>query len=160
MLPEALSEDALALAISGQMPEVIIGAKKTADGYEVEISQAGLLGVCRFLKGFGFERLSAVTGVDWWPEAPRFQVVYLLHSISKNLRFRMFIRVAEGDELESISSVWRSANWYEREVFDLFGVKFRNHPNLERIMMPMDWEGHPLRKDYPVAGNKYSYSNE
>jgi NADH-quinone oxidoreductase subunit C len=63
-------------------------------------------------------------------------------------------------EIDSVYSVWRSADWHEREVFDLFGIRFRNHPNLVRILMPLDWDGHPLRKDYPVHGYKYSYPNE
>ena len=92
----------------------------------------------------GFERLSAVTAVDWWPREPRFEVVYLLHSLKSNSRLRVIVRAKESDSLESISRLYRSANWYEREVFDLFGVQFFNHPNLERIMMPVDWEGYPL----------------
>ena len=83
-----------------------------------------------------------------------------LHSIERNARVRLEIRVKEGDPIESVTGIWRSANWYEREVFDLFGVPFLNHPNLERIMMPDDWEGHPLRKDYPIHGDKYSYQDE
>ncbi len=160
MLPEEFSQHPVALALSQQMPDAIVGVKQAADGPEFEIVQSAIVPVCRALKTFGFERLSGITGVDWWPRTPRFQVVYLLHSVSQNVRVRIFVHAAEGDELESVTSVWRGANWYEREVFDLFGVKFRNHPNLERIMMPLDWEGHPLRKDYPVHGYKYSYSNE
>jgi NADH-quinone oxidoreductase subunit C len=64
------------------------------------------------------------------------------------------------EEIDSVYSVWRSADWYEREIFDMFGVKFRNHPDLKRILMPEDWVGHPLRKDYPVHGHRYSYQNE
>ena len=100
-------------------------------------------------------RLSTVTAVDRYPAEPRFEVVYHLHSIERNERVRLKCRL-EGDdpEIESVTSVWRSANWYEREVFDLFGIRFRNHPDLRRIMMPDDWEGHPLRKDYPDHGDK------
>jgi NADH-quinone oxidoreductase subunit C len=84
---------------------------------------------------------------------PRFEVVYHLLSISRHDRVRLKVRLAGDDpSLESITSVWPSANFFEREVYDLFGVRFSGHPNLRRIMMPEDWEGYPLRKDYPVEG--------
>jgi NADH-quinone oxidoreductase subunit C len=118
--------------------------------------------LCRYLKDTEkFIRLSAVTAVDWHPAEPRFEVVYHLHSIERNVRIRVKCRVAgTNPEIDSVTGVWSGADWYEREVFDLFGIGFRNHPNLQRILMPLDWEGHPLRKDYPVHGYKYSYSNE
>jgi NADH-quinone oxidoreductase subunit C len=119
-----------------------------------------LLPVSRLLRERGFDRLTAITGVDWWPRSPRFEVIYFLHSLPHNLRLRMAVRLKEGESVESLCQVWRSANWYEREVIDLFGITFRNHPNPERIMMPADWEGHPLRKDYPIHGHKYSYQDE
>ena len=117
---------------------------------------------CRHFKDEDrYERLSAVTCVDWHPAEPRFEVVYHLHSLSQNRRLRLKCRLSgDAPEIDSVYSVWRSADWFEREVFDLFGVRFRNHPNLTRILMPLDWEGHPLRKDYPVHGFKYSYGNE
>lgn len=108
-----------------------------------------------------FVRLSAVTAVDWYPAEPRFEVVYHLHSIDRNKRLRVKCRLrGTNPEIESATAVWRSANWYEREVYDMFGITFRNHPNLVRILMPTDWEGYPLRKDYPVHGYKYGYGNE
>ena len=120
----------------------------------VEIAPERLVEACLFLKRDSqFERLSTVTAVDRYPSEPRFEVVYHLHSVSRNERLRLKCRIAgENPEIDSTTAVWRSANWYEREVFDLFGVRFRNHPGLRRIMMPEDWEGHPLRKDYPVTG--------
>jgi NADH-quinone oxidoreductase subunit C len=160
VLPETIADHPDALAISGAFHDAIVGVKTAADGPVLEIAPSAIVDVCRLLKSEGFERISGLTCVDWWPRSPRFEVVYLLHSVSKNRRLRLYVRAGEGDEIDSVTSVWKGANWYEREVFDLFGVKFRNHPNLERIMMPLDWEGHPLRKDYPVHGNKYSYSNE
>ncbi|MFL6350415.1 MAG: NADH-quinone oxidoreductase subunit C [Bryobacteraceae bacterium] len=161
MLPEVVAENADALAIHQQLPEAIVAGTMGLDELTLGIAPAQIADVCRVLKNsMGFERLSAVTAVDWWPIEPRFEVVYLLHSIRKNSRLRMSVRLAEGEDIESVCSVWRGANWYEREVFDLFGIRFRNHPNLERIMMPADWEGHPLRKDYPVHGHKYSYQDE
>jgi NADH-quinone oxidoreductase subunit C len=100
-----------------------------------------------------FVRLSSVTAVDRYPAEPRFEVVYHLHSIEGNERVRLKCRLGGGQpEIDSVTSVWRSANWYEREVFDLFGIRFAGHPDLRRIMMPDDWEGHPLRKDYPTTG--------
>jgi NADH-quinone oxidoreductase subunit C len=123
---------------------------------------ARILDLCGYLKhDEKFIRLSAVTAVDWHPAEPRFEVVYHLHSIELNQRLRVKCRLGGADpEIESVYGVWRSADWYEREVFDMFGIRFRNHPNLVRILMPLDWEGYPLRKDYPVHGHKYSYPNE
>ena len=100
-----------------------------------------------------FNFLSDVTCVDWYPSDPRFEVVYHLLSISKKERVRLKVRVdGESPVVESVTSVWPAANYFEREVFDLFGVRFTGHPYLRRLLMPEDWEGHPLRKDYPVEG--------
>ena len=160
MLPEIIAVDPLAIAIERAVPDAIVGANVTVDGAVFEIAPAFIAAVGRHLRDSGFERVSGITGVDWWPRSPRFEIVYLLHSVRDNRRVRLFVRLGEDQELDSVTSVWRGANWYEREVFDLFGVRFRNHPNLERIMMPADWEGHPLRKDYPIHGHKYSYQDE
>ena len=123
---------------------------------------AEIVGLCRYLKHEEkFLRLSAVTAVDWHPAEPRFEVVYHLHSIEKNERLRVKCRLGGADpRIDSVYEVWRAADWYEREVYDMFGIQFANHPNLVRILMPVDWEGHPLRKDYPVHGYKYSYPSE
>jgi NADH-quinone oxidoreductase subunit C len=135
------------------------------------VAPAQIVAICRFLKeSVQFNRLSAVTCVDWYPMEPRFEVIYHLHAIPsgapsqppvRNERLRLKCRVSsEQPEIDSVYEVWRAADWYEREVFDLFGVSFRNHPNLKRILMPDDWQGYPLRKDYPVHGHKYSYPQE
>jgi NADH-quinone oxidoreductase subunit C len=109
--------------------------------------------ILRDARGCPFNYLCDVTAVDWYPLEPRFEVVYHLLSISAKERVRLKTRLnGSSPALESVTSVWPSANFYEREVFDLFGVRFTGHPNLKRIMMPDDWEGHPLRKDYPVEG--------
>jgi NADH-quinone oxidoreductase subunit C len=120
----------------------------------VEIAPDRLIEACRFLKhDAGFERLSTVTAIDRFPSEPRFELVYHVHSVSRNQRLRLKCRLpGAAPEIDSATAVWRSADWYEREVFDLFGVRFRNHPDLRRIMLPDDWEGHPLRKDYPMTG--------
>jgi len=101
----------------------------------------------------GYNFFEDVTAVDWFPSSPRFQLSYhiLSHLYKERLRLRVLV---DGDApaVESITSVWPAANFYEREVFDLFGIIFERHPNLRRIMMPDEWQGHPLRKDYPVEG--------
>jgi NADH-quinone oxidoreductase subunit C len=101
----------------------------------------------------GYNFFEDVTAVDWFPSAPRFQLSYHIvsHSLKERIRLRVLVDGAE-PSVESITAVWPSANFYEREVFDLFGIHFAGHPNLRRIMMPDDWQGHPLRKDYPVEG--------
>jgi NADH-quinone oxidoreductase subunit C len=100
-----------------------------------------------------FNFLSDITCVDWYPAEPRFEVIYHLLSIPKKERVRLKVRL-HGDSaaVESLTSLWPGANFFEREVFDLFGVRFTGHPYLRRILMPEDWEGYPLRKDYPVEG--------
>ncbi len=161
MLPELVAENTSAVLIESRLPDAIVSATAAVDGPVLGVALESVVPVCRLLKTEGgFERLSAVTAVDWWPRQPRFEVIYLLHSIRSAARLRFSVRVGEGVEVDSVTSVWRGANWYEREVFDLFGIPFRNHPNMERIMMPADWEGYPLRKDYPVHGYKYSYSDD
>ena len=161
MLPEAVADNSLALGIVENVPGVFVDAKIEPAGPVFDVDAQQLVPLCSYLKeSRKFEQLSAITAVDWWPRVPRFEVVYFLHSYSENTRVRMVARVGESQVVPSVSSVWRGANWYEREVFDLFGIPFGGHPNLERIMMPADWEGHPLRKDYPVHGHKYTYGSD
>jgi len=118
------------------------------------IAKSSLLDVARYLKEEAdprFNVLMDVTAVDYFKRKPRFEVVYHLLSLSGTARLRMKVPVGEPDpEVETLSGIWRSANWYEREVFDMFGVKFRNHPDLRRILMYPEFQGHPLRKDYPI----------
>jgi NADH-quinone oxidoreductase subunit C len=123
---------------------------------------AQIVDLCRYLKeSEKFIRLSTITAVDRFPAEPRFEVVYHLHSIEQNRYLRVKCRLSGANpEIDSTTGVWRGANWYERETYDMFGIRFRNHPNLVRILMPLDWDGYPLRKDYPVHGHKYGYGNE
>ena len=148
--------------VEAAIPGAVLGSKVHRGQTSLEIAPAQIVEVCRFLRDQQqFNRLSGVTAVDWYPTEPRFEIVYLLHSIERNERLRLKCRLpSDRAEIDSVTSVWPGANWYEREVFDLFGVVFLNHPDLRRIMMPEDWEGHPLRKDYPVTGLKYDYTEE
>jgi NADH-quinone oxidoreductase subunit C len=101
----------------------------------------------------GYNFFEDMTAVDWYPASPRFQLSYHILSHAYKERIRLRVMVDEPDpSVESITSVWSGANYYEREVFDLFGIRFEGHPNLRRILLPDEWNGHPLRKDYPVEG--------
>jgi NADH-quinone oxidoreductase subunit C len=156
MLSDNFKEHAVAQAVEAFDADALCGGKFQFGELTLEIAPAKLTSVCGFLKyDQKFIRLSTVTAVDRYPQEPRFEVVYHLHSIERNERLRLKCRLPGTDpQIESVTSVWRSANWYEREVYDLFGIRFLNHPDLRRIMLPEDWEGHPLRKDYPVTGSR------
>ena len=108
---------------------------------------------CATLRAAGYNFFDDMTAVDWHPATPRFQLSYHLLSHGFKEYVRLCARVDEADpSVPSITPIWPAANFYEREVFDLFGIRFEGHPDLRRIMMPDDWKGHPLRKDYPVEG--------
>ena len=108
---------------------------------------------CRGDKELQFNLLSDATCVDRYPLEPRFEVNYHLVSIPRRDRLRLQVRLSSSDPVvDSLVPVWPGANWLEREIFDLFGIRFHGHPDLRRILMPDDWEGHPLRKDFPVEG--------
>jgi NADH-quinone oxidoreductase subunit C len=146
--------DAGALALAN--PEYLTDVKFDRGELTLTVPAEHIVAVGQILKAKQqYVRLSTVTGVDWYPAEPRFEVIYHLHSLERNLRLRVKCKLPGANpEIDSLTGVWRSANWYERETFDLFGIRFRNHPDLTRIMLPEDWEGHPLRKDYPVTGSR------
>lgn len=99
-----------------------------------------------------FDFCSDVTATDWPPRAERFDVIYCLASTGLRHRVRVKVRVKDGASVPSVSGIWRAANWFEREIFDMFGIRFDGHPDLRRILMPDEWQGHPQRKDYPLEG--------
>jgi NADH-quinone oxidoreductase subunit C len=138
-------------------PEAVEDASAFRDEVTIHIRRESLSRVARFLRDdseLSFDFLADLTAVDHYPGEPRFETVYHLLSIQNAERLRLKVRLpGEDARVESMVAVWPAANAYEREVFDLFGIQFENHPFLRRILMPEDWEGHPLRKDYPVQGN-------
>ena len=117
--------------------------------------------ICRFLKedpDVKMDYLIDVTAVDWMPKTPRFEVVYHLHSMKHGHRLRLKVPVEEDAAVvPSVAGVWKTACWHERETWDLFGIKFDGNPDMRRILMPDDWEGHPLRKDYPLEGPEWTF---
>jgi NADH-quinone oxidoreductase subunit C len=133
--------------------ELAADAKYDRNELTITVARENIVTACEAARAAGYNFFEDVTGVDWYPSEPRFQISYSLLSHSLKRRLRIVVRLAGDDAtLDSITPVWPAANFYEREVFDLFGVNFGGHPNLRRIMMPEDWQGHPLRKDYPVEG--------
>jgi NADH-quinone oxidoreductase subunit C len=133
----------------------IEGAKFDRDEMTVYIERSAIREACILLRDdrdCPFNFLADVTCVDWYPKQPRFEIVYHLLSLTKKERVRLKVRLEDSPELDSVTSVWPAANYFEREVYDLFGVRFNGHPYLRRLLMPEDWEGYPLRKDYPVEG--------
>jgi len=109
---------------------------------------------------FGFEMLADQTAVDYWPQTtPRFEVVYQFRSIQHKMVLSLRVSLnGDAPEISTIESVYANANWHEREIWDLFGITFRDHADLRRILMPPDWEGHPLRKDYPLGYEEVQFT--
>ena len=121
----------------------------------VTVLKGEVFEICKFLHSdpdLQYHLLTDLCGLDFFPETPRFGVVYLLYSVKKNLRLRVKTKVGERESVSSVESIWKVANWYEREVYDLFGILFKNHSDLRRILLWDGYEGHPLRKDYPTEG--------
>ncbi len=146
---EALPENPAVLALTA----MAIDAKFDRKELTISVARENIVEAAAAVQAAGYNFLEDVTAVDWYPSEPRFQITYHILSHSLKQRVRLVVRLSGDDaSVDSIISVWPSCNFYEREIFDLFGVHFGGHPNLRRIMMPEDWEGHPLRKDYPVEG--------
>ena len=145
----AMAENAAVKALA----ELATDAKFDRKELTVTVAKENIVAACEAVKAAGYNFFEDVTGVDWYPQEPRMQLSYHILSHTLKERVRLVVQLGSADlAVDSITPVWPSANFYEREVFDLFGVHFGGHPRLTRIMMPEDWQGHPLRKDYPVEG--------
>lgn len=152
--PVDASDNKLVKKLKAQFDGVVTEASEFIGQVSVRIQPDSIVAVCEFLRDDAearFNYLSDLTCVHYPMKADApLEIVYNLYSIPRNERLRLKVSLAEGSQVESVTEVWPTANWMEREVFDLFGVSFRNHPDLRRILLPPDWEGHPLRKDYPL----------
>jgi NADH-quinone oxidoreductase subunit C len=138
----------------GQIEEVRMPPDYPTDVPIIYVKKESIVEVLKFMKeevGFEYNFLADITATDEEVE-PRFEVVYNLFSLNLKWRIRIKVRARDGEEVPTAISVWEGANWAEREVYDMFGVRFKGHPNLRRILMDSRWEGHPLRKDYPLRG--------
>jgi NADH-quinone oxidoreductase subunit C len=140
-------------ALAQHLPGSIQNAKYDREELTLTIARESIVAACRTVQAAGYNFLADLTCVDWYPNQPRFQISYHILSLSLKQRIRFAVRVEEGDSsVDSITDVWPTANFYEREIFDLFGVRFGGHPNMRRILLPEDFQGNPLRKDFPVEG--------
>ena len=155
-----LEKDAVLAGMAGnaaiaslQAQNLIADAKFDRSELTVTVAPENIRLAAQTVQAAGYNFLEDVTAVDWLPAEPRYQVTYhiLSHKLKERVRLRIFVD-SEAGGADSIVPVWPSADFYEREVFDLFGIRFHGHPNLRRIMMPDEFEGHPLRKDFPVEG--------
>ena len=151
--PAGAEIPAFITALQAAVPDSVTQISFYVGDWTIIVPAAKLLEVGRFLRDTaGFDFCSDVTASDWPARPQRFDVIYCLFSTRQRVRVRVKVRAAEADPVPSVSGLWPSANWLEREVYDLFGVNLVGHPNLKRILMPDDWQGHPQRKDYPLEG--------
>jgi NADH/F420H2 dehydrogenase subunit C len=151
--PAGTELPAFITALQAAVPESVTQISFYVGDWTVIVPAAKLLDVGRFLRDtVGFDFCSDVTASDWPTRPQRFDVIYCLFSTRQRVRVRVKVRAAEAEPVPSVSGLWPSANWLEREVYDLFGVNLVGHPNRKRILMPDDWQGHPQRKDYPLEG--------
>jgi len=149
-------------SIDTVLPDAFERAYEFRGDITVVVNPAHIVEVCRYCRdtdGLHFDMCSGVTAIDYYPDEPRFALVYHLYSMRHNMSLELKVYLA-GDEpvVDSVTGVYLSANWFEREAYDMFGIHFNNHPDLRRILMPDDWEGHPLRKDYPLGYETVQFS--
>ena len=143
--------------LTSRVPGATFDAGRSVDVATIYVPADRIVDTCRVLRDheqLRFNTLIEITAADYYPREPRFEVVYHLLSVSHRQRVRLKVRVGTGSSVPTVQSVWRGAGWPEREVWDMFGVVFDGHPDLRRLLMPEDWDGHPLRKDYPVQIRK------
>jgi len=148
-----LTDDPILHRLRARFPTAVLEAVEILGLPTLTIAREQIVEVCRFLREdeeAQFDFLTDLTARHI-PDAEKpFQVIYHLYSFPRNVRWRLKVNLAEGEACPSVVSVWSAANWMEREAYDLVGVRFEGHPDLRRLLLPEDWEGHPLRKDYPL----------
>ncbi|HEX4286370.1 MAG TPA: NADH-quinone oxidoreductase subunit C [Terracidiphilus sp.] len=150
---EAMPEHPAMKALLAWDDAGLLDARFDREELTLSVAPSDIVPALEALKAAGYNAFEDMTAVDWFPNEPRFQLSY--HILSHKFKERVRLRAMVGSDeaaVDSATSVWPGANYYEREVFDLFGIRFEGHPNLRRILMPEDWVGYPLRKDYPVEG--------
>jgi NADH-quinone oxidoreductase subunit C len=153
--------DPIAETLKARFGDAITGVVEFRGETTIHVQPDAIAGVCLFLRddeAASYDFLSDVSAVDVWPDEPRFQVNYHLYSMTRNTRLRLKASVRDGQSLPSVTGVWPAANWFERETYDLFGVKFDDHPDLRRLLLPDDYLGHPLRRDAPLVVEEVEFT--
>lgn len=153
--------DPIVETLKARFGDAITGVVEFRGETTIHVRPDAIADVCAFLRddeAASYDFLSDVSAVDVWPDEPRFQVNYHLYSMKRNTRLRLKVRVRDGQSLPSVTGVWPAANWFERETYDLFGVKFDNHPDLRRILLPDDYLGYPLRRDAPLVVEEVEFT--
>jgi NADH-quinone oxidoreductase subunit C len=153
--------DHLQSAVNAILNRFDVDASEFRGEVSLTVMPEQIIDICLSLRDeFSFEMLSAQTAVDYWPaQEPRFHLIYELYSLANNVRLRLRVPLnGNAPALPTLEGVYPNANWHEREIFDMFGIRFEGHSDLRRILMPYDWEGHPLRKDYPLGYEEVQFS--
>ncbi len=145
-----------------ELGESVLGVEEFRGQTSVTLDPEAIVNACQMLRDdaeLDFNFLAALTAVDYWPSEPRFKIVYQLYSLANKEFIGLRAQLSnESPEISTIESIYPNANWHEREVFDMFGVTFKEHSDQRRIIMPYDWEGHPLRKDYPLGYEEVQFT--
>jgi NADH-quinone oxidoreductase subunit C len=154
---KGLSPTEIAEKVKERFPEEVVEVTDFRDQVSVIVKRGKILGICKYLHddpSLFLDHLQDLCGVDYHGKKdPRFEVVYNLYSIKYHHKIRIRAQVPDNDPtIQTVTSIWAGANWHERECYDMFGIIFKGHPDHRRILLPEDWEGHPLRKDYPLKG--------
>ena len=146
--------------LKGELGEGVQEVSTFRDETTIVLTPAVIVAACELLRDRAeFNFLAAMTAVDYWPEEPRFKVVYQLYSLPQKVFLRLNVPLSsEAATLPTLENIFPNANWHEREIFDMFGISFENHSDLRRIIMPHDWQGHPLRKDYPLGYEEVQFT--
>jgi len=163
----AAAENVAVAGLRAKFGDQILDASEGLDCTVVLLAREAIADACHYLKNEqAFEQVMDICGVDllempgWTSDTPRFEVVYHLLSVSKNERLRLKVGVDERQLVDSVTEVWSTANWFEREAFDMYGIIFNHHPDLRRLLTDYGFEGHPLRKDFPVTGRVEMFFDE
>lgn len=154
-----MDRDKLIQSLKETIPHAIVNESNFMGEITLEVSKENLKSVFEFFKQNGYATLIDLSGTDFLIPTKRTQVFYLLHNPQDYSRIRVINYVERNGSLPTVTGIWEGANWYERELYDMFGIQFEGHPDLTRILMPDDWKGHPLRRDYALTEEPVEFKN-